>query len=622
MRPSSSTAVFLALVLAGCAAGGDPATDPLGVAAMPGQAGPPGGVQVLGVRTDFDRLDDPTLTPPTGGLRPHRLDRVAPTLTVTSPGRGTWGGALASVVGTAIDVRSPAVDVDIDGVAVLHGQGAFSRNVSLDVGVNVIETTAVDVAGNVATDVRSVMSGASLTAGAALDDGMVVRLNDGPQGLDGFSALASGLVAASDLSALIPNPVVNELSETCVWGLCVTWYAVRVNVTNPTLGPLTLDLDPRADGTIVATFVVNDPALDWSGTATVAEIDFSGSGDITADDITVTMVLQPSISGGVVNVNLLSTSVVAHGFDFGFTSWLEDALDFFGVDLDAIVRGYTEDAIRNAVVSEVPGVLAGVFNDLALDLAFDVGDVTLDLHAAPGSLVVDDAGLTLGLRTTVSSPQYQPMPYGSLYAGYAPVVAPTGGSGAYIELSLDFANQVLHTLWGAGLLDLDTAPDTLGVDPFLLQALFPLVTNQSLVTEAYLPPVLVPGDDADLELQVGSLRLDLVGDAVIGGGSVTALSAYTAARAPVDVAASGTDLIPTLLDPTVWVDVVAPPPSDPAAAPLEAVLTELAPALLPTLTDVLGAITLPSIEGFTITNASVREENGYLVIGGSLVQAP
>ena len=146
---------------------------------------------------------------------------------------------------------------------------------------------------------------------------------------------------------------------------CVTWYSVNLYITNPTISGTTLDLDPKGSGYLEATFSVGNPSLDWSASGTVVGISYSGSGDVTADDISIWMELNLYVDNNVIYAEVNDLDVSSTNFSFDVDSWLYDVLNF-GVDFDGLVQGYMEDALEDAIVDEVPALVEDPFQDLEL----------------------------------------------------------------------------------------------------------------------------------------------------------------------------------------------------------------------------------------------------------------
>ena len=579
------------------------------------------------VRVD---VDDTSLFDEVG---PLLIDSTGPVLELDQPERGSWHDGLeGSVEGTVTDAWSGVGTLTVDGDPVsVASDGWFSVERDYDFGTNVIETVAVDGDGNVSTDTRAVLAGDFLEWEDDVQNGFMVHLADGPGGLDTLEVLGEEVVSEIDLAALIPNPVFSDEEETCVdlgWlgSYCFTWYALTLRVDNPSFGAVDLDLDPRASGALYATMTVEDVSLRWVADATVAEVDFGGNGDITADAIDVEMVFYPSVdSAGTIDLGLSSVAASTSNFYFDWDSWLYDALDFFGLDatISGLIEGFIETALEDTVESEVPALLEDTLQDLEIAFDLDLDGVTYMIDAVPSDILVNRDRLVLDLATTVV-PDAWVKPdagLGSLYAGYNTVIWPST-SGTHLGMNLDFLNQFLLATWGAGLLDMEMDSTALGLDVSDLEFLLPGLTDLTITTEALLPPVAVPdGVDAMLELQLGDLLLTLYnGDAVSGNEMIQVyVSAFI--EMDIDANADGTSLNPELGDMELYFDVVIPEANTVGAADTEALLELLVPLLLPTLTDALTEIPIPDIQGFGLSGVNVQTVgslDGVVAIGGDL----
>ncbi len=68
-------------------------------------------------------------------------------------------------------------------------------------------------------------------------------------------------------------------------------------------------------------------------------------------------------------------------------------------------------------------------------------------------------------------------------------------------------------------------------------------------------------------------------------------------------------------------DLVYPNERSMHASDAEVLLSELVGLILPSLTDALGEIEIPELEGFTLSNINVEldgAEDGYVTLGGEL----
>lgn len=556
---------------------------------------------------------------------PLTVDSSGPDLVITHPDRGDWSTVYEDeVTGTATDTWSGVASVMVDDdYATLAGDGSFSAPISYEFGTNRVETIAVDGEGNTTEDLRAVLTGAFAGYGGGIAEGIQARLNEG--GFDTIEELASGMVTASDLDDLIPSPVYSADQEYCLdmgfYEYCYTLYSIYLYVTNPSISSVEMDIDPQS-GALYTTFTVYDPYLDWSASGELSEIDYSGSGDIYASSITVSMYVSPYVSGGIIYADISDVAVSSSGFDFDFDSWIYEVLDYFGVDIDGLIQGYMEDALEDAVESEVPSLIEDVLQELELATSIDVLENTYDIDALPYSIQVDDAGLTLALETYFTARSWE-SPYtgeGSLYYDYS---VPSYGStpGMVLSLSEDFLNQALFAFWGGGILDMTMSGEELGLDVEDLSYVFPDLTELNIATEALLPPVVLPPTGSGLvDLQLGDYYMVIYGGPAEAGYEM--MEVYVSLRGELDVTATESSITPELGDVEVWFDVVYPDANTVAAADTEALLDALVPLFLPVLTEAISEIPIPEIEGFTLSGISVGlsgAESGYLDIEGDLV---
>ena len=79
------------------------------------------------------------------------------------------------------------------------------------------------------------------------------------------------------------------------------------------------------------------------------EIPNSSTGTITDGAITVSMDIIRTVSGGIITTEASNVTVTGTGFNFDFDSWMYDAADFFGLDIQTLVQDSLENVVRNVV---------------------------------------------------------------------------------------------------------------------------------------------------------------------------------------------------------------------------------------------------------------------------------
>lgn len=571
-----------------------------------------------GTYTVFAGVDGTSLQDSVG---PFLIDTTGPNIEIDEPPRGDWvDGDDSTVSGRVTDDWSDVALVTLNGESVsLDSSGRFSENMDWDFGINVLESYAEDSDGNSSTDTRALIAGDFKGYGQEVENGLTIRIKQGTGGFDTLEELGENLVTATDLDALIPSPVYSSSYKK--WG--VTWYSVNLYVRNPKLGAIDFELDPRSTGVLRTTVTVNDPELDWSASGKVTFIGYSGSGDITADAIEVEVDLKPRISGRTLQLDVDRVDTTVSGFEFDMDGWLYDVLKFFGVNnlINSAIESYMEGAIEDVVKDEVPGMLEDALSSLELSADLPIQGTTYTLDAAPSKVSVDAYGLNLNLAS-----KFKPKVWknsrtglGSLFYGYRDPTYSVS-SGMNLGLNADFLNQVMYALWGGGLLQQTLTGSELGLDPADLSLFFPGLTELTIELDGLLPPAVVTGSGSDMfELQLGEVHLVLYnGNAATGDVLV---DVYFSAFMGMNLTATSEALSATMGEPEVYFDVIYPEANTAGAHDTEALLVELVPYLLPMLTDALGEIPLPAIEGFSIKNIKVGTdgpEDGFLLARGQL----
>lgn len=558
----------------------------------------------------------------TGSLGPLVVDSYGPELLVTHPERGTSTGEMSGKVeGKTTDDLSGIGEVTINGEsAEFDEEGNFSHSLDYEFGLNAVQTLATDGDGNVTTDRRSVLAGTFLPKGSGIGNGIQARINQDT--IDIIEGAGEDLVMGANLNDFIPDPVYYKKSETCSFLGCIKWYELQLNLDDVRIKDIQLTLDPQANGSIVATATIYNVIADWSSRVMVAGVAMHPNGSISADTITIRMSLRASVSGSQVKTAVSDVSVSSTGFKFDFDSWIYDAAKFFGINVDNLVRGYVEGAIKDTVQKEVPKALEDALVDLTLGLDFDFLGATYDIQAKPYDIDVDDLGLTLGLETFMA-PRKWVLPYsgnGILYAGYHP---PTYGGtpGIALGFSGDFINQALYAFWGGGLLRRSIALGQFEM-PIDLPYLPATLDNFNIVIEALLPPIVVPGTDEHLlDLQAGDIKIELYSDDPSDPDNLFAVI-YVGFDAELDLTISAQNtLAPRIDDVVVWFDLVYPIAPNGWEINLETLAETLVDEVIPFIHDAIGSIPVPSLYDLTISSLEVKKdgpEKGYVTAGGQL----
>ena len=138
--------------------------------------------------------------------------------------------------------------------------GSFSHDMDLDFGINVIETTAddndVDESGdsNETTDVRSALYSSDwFSPDWYREEALLIRVNEGPGGLDQFGAIAPEIMESVDLDSLLGG----ELYSTS-GGWWIFSYDISMSATSVSYGDVGLTIDAVGDGFLDMRMTISD----------------------------------------------------------------------------------------------------------------------------------------------------------------------------------------------------------------------------------------------------------------------------------------------------------------------------------------------------------------------------
>jgi hypothetical protein len=396
-------------------------------------------------------------------------------------------------------------------------------------------------------------------------------------------------------------------------------------VGNLSVSGTELDLDPTAGGYLDTTAYINDPYLDWSASGKVIGIGYSASGNIEADWIRLKMDLTPKVHNGYLVVDVNNVAVDTQNFNFSLNSWIYTVMNFFGINIDAIIEGLLVDALADMAEDEVPELVNEALEGLEIEQTFEMGGINFDLDALPYAVSVDDLGMTLGLKTWFTSQSWA-VPYGPglgslIYPYSVPAFATPNGE---MELGIgeDFLNQAFYAMWSGGLLEMTLTDSDLGLDMSDLSLFMPGLSALTVETSGALPPVVVPGTGSGLlDLQIGDLELSIYDGAPTEQNLF--LRVYIHLIADMDLETSTDNaLVIGIGDMDIWFDLVYPNARSQYAGDTEAFLEQLMPLLVPMLSESLGEFPLPSLQGMSIGNISVQldgAEDGFVVASGDIV---
>ena len=358
-----------------------------------------------------------------------------PGINVQSPQRGTFQTSYqGQVKGSVTDSWSDVASVTVNDTQITPAADrTFSASLKYEFGVNRIETIASSSDGHMSTDRRCVLAGSFLQKGGNVPNAIAVRLNQGT--LDTLNGLAQAFVDDIDPTDYIPSPLYSATSSM---------YELHVDLGDLGYNGMTVDFNTTASGTISAIASVENLDVPIKAEGVVAGVPYSLETGIGSSKITLSLVVTPSVNGGVISTSVSDVDLSTQGFQFDFPSWIYEAAEFFGIDIDQLLQGFLEDTLEEIIEKVARDTIETSFNDLAI--SYDIGllGTTYQFSATPADLAVDERGATLKLETSFVPQQWKlaQQGEGSLHYGYA---LPTydSNSDAVLAFSADFLNQAL-----------------------------------------------------------------------------------------------------------------------------------------------------------------------------------
>lgn len=315
------------------------------------------------------------------------LDTIAPKLVVSALANGSYTSTqVQNIAGTVSDANAVSVLVNNQPVAVANG--AFSTAVTLVIGANTVSVLAVDAAGNVAADTRTINFDNTqpvITVSAPMDNSLTNATTVTVTGMvdktstvvvAGAAAAMNGNLWSADVT-LLPGLNTIEIVATDLYG---NSSVVKRSVVQDSIKPVLAIISPAQD------LAVNTSTITISGTV--------------SDSVGV--MLMYSVNGVTVPV-----PVVAGAFSFILNFTAEGVYPVLLTATDA--AGNVTTATRNVIYDitppaltiaayngAAPAILTGTVEPGATVVVFEngvsIGKVTVD--TVNGSWQADLTGIS------------------------------------------------------------------------------------------------------------------------------------------------------------------------------------------------------------------------------------
>lgn len=584
------------------------------------------------------------------------VDGTPPQIEILFPARAqivtAAPGVALQIRGRVTDAMSPVTSLTVNGAMVSVGSnGEFTTSMTPAWGVNLIEASASDGAGNVrglaqtyelASSYRRAGPG-RITSGRIMD-GLIAHLgpaafDDNNADVDDLATIARLAIQNMNIRSLIPSPVTTFNSD-CSIPFVTIRGALRLYVDDVRFGAPIIDITPVNGGLRLRVEVpAVQVALHTAGD--VCDIGVGLSGSASATRIVVTGDLLVSASGGQAMVRMPSRSVQISGLriNLNLPSIIDWAVDGIINLFSGAIANSLEDAFGDVIGSEIPPVVEGFLESMELATGFTLPAplaLRLDVNTRLGMLAFDPSGGDLGQDATIyATGAITPEPVGGILQETTNIPSFGTQRSLAVALGYDLLNQALYSVWYGGALSID-----------LDETLFPSqqpngsqMMRAEASASALLPPVLAPSGDPQwpVEVQLGDVQLDVDLDGVPGFPTIRAVVyASLFARASVTIDASGQLQLALAPNPRIALDIATPLDGiiDMVAFgdQLETTISGLAPLLIG---QVLRGIPLPTFDlssmagGYLppgivlgLGNAAARFHPSYVILEGSLVQVP
>jgi hypothetical protein len=514
-----------------------------------------------------------------------------PTLEVISPARGTTADAETITVAGKVTDNGP-VRVSVAGVDVTPApDGSFQATIPVAPGITIVETLAIDSAGQTARDVRAVLAGP-----LAVSDGTQAAPIGARAGAATLQKVGDAIATTAEqidyTAAVQPmNPIYDD--PGCL--------GARVNVTSINLSNIDIALVPQT-GALSTEVVIDNLVVRAHTTYRVACI--SGSTNITlrATKARIKGDLGVRVASGKLATSLPSATVAFEGFSFdvgGVPSQLESLFR-------NTVRSRVESALATMIRGNVPpiadqalaGMVAAPFTTslLGKQLTFGVAPKTVAITPAELFVAVDTKVQVSGGEGGVFSTQ--PMPI------TAATMDQSRGLG--VAIANDILNQMFAGLWAADAFDLQMSLDSIAILGALLDD-----DARSLGVALALPPT-VTTDGADVTLSIGDLMITVRDEA---GAEIQQIALSLRTTLAAGPSQSGRILL-TVGSPQVFAQVLAQ--SEAVQRPLtdnqvEGLVSAVWGVIGTTADDALAKLPMPTIGGIQLGAPTVSRGDGYVL---------
>lgn len=577
---------------------------------------------------------------------PVLVDSRGPAIRISEPDRGVEiresDMPVVTVAGSVSESISPAgMTVTINGVpATLTSNGLFSLQMTPTKGLNEIEVVATDGDGNVSDHYQTFLWGDFLPMGDPAEDGIVARLNEGA--IETIEDMVDDLLDLSAVGAGLANTTLWSSGNWCPisWGPVTLCGNLIAQLASVTMGSLTIDMDPQwgyldfyaeiapleFDVALTATFSGCFFSLCYSPSVTAGVVAYTNATQVWTD-------VYPSVNANnEIEVALANTSTGLVGFSLNFYGLgiISSFMNVISGWITPVLTPLLEAVLGPVIESQLPPIIESALAGVQLSQDIPLLGAVISLDALPQDITVDPDGMTITMESVTTAPlgANAPATYGAFHR--SDYTLPTYGATPDFALSMadNFVNQLLHSVWQAGVMDLSMGGAELGFDLSSVGDLLPLTTIE-FETLPLLPPVVGPSSTGNdlLEFAIGDMIVNIWGDP--GGQYGLMMQLAVTIMADADLSIVNEQIEFGIGTPVVVMDFVTSDWPDLDGEVAENLMDAVVNLIVPTLTDTLddiGGIEIPAIAGLQMGNPSIVREASptfYITASGDLtVTAP
>ena len=521
------------------------------------------------------------------------IDPGAPRVHILTPARGTIAGDVATitVTGTAVDDGGVISSVTVNDMpAVLGPDGSFTAEIAVRPGTDLIHAIAKDPQGNTGKESRAVVTGPITTLARPVSNSITATIS--AQTFDAVARGAASFIQSGNVMGVIAplNPVIDVGNgPDCLYA--------QAAITSMTVGKADLVMAPQTGGVFMSAELSN-VRVGMHLQYAVACADGSRDIVIAAQHISIQGVLQIGIAGRDFDIKLTNQNVTITGFDLQLGGIPGEIVDL--LHLDTAMGPILGWLAEHFVVPGLNKTLAGL-NDTK---TIDVLGTPVDIDVKPSQInFTRDGGLVM-LDTTLRAHDDR----GGFV--FVPNTLPTMDMSRGFQLAVadDGVNQLLASLWSANGLDksFDLKNGSYGDVGKLYD---------SVKLGVAVPPYVDASGDG-VVLTLG----DMLASFTLGGSVVTEV----AINAQVDLKVVKGDDGKLRLDlgkPVTYVDILDEgiDGSNPLSnAQFEAITSFALARIVAVGAGSVGAIPLPAFGGVAVSNLSIENQYGYLIVDGAV----